>query len=159
MLAELVQDVGGRGASQSPERYAYLRKLDGRLQAVAASRLGTGGPASAAVSAARQGITTSPGGEVPVDVYVAGDVPAAAGSAARPRHASDGHERPAAAAHGRGVLAGGPLPAAAALPAARAILTPVSNLSTGSVLSQGDGAIHGPQARAFGAGGAGVKVA
>ena len=80
VLAELVQDVGGRGASQSPERYAYLRKLDGRLQVVAASGLGTGGPASAAVSAVRQGITMSPGGEVPVDVYVTDDVPAAAGA-------------------------------------------------------------------------------
>ena len=51
----------GRGASQSPERYAYLRKLDGHLQAVAASRLGTGAR-RAGRGPARQGVTTSPGG-------------------------------------------------------------------------------------------------
>src|SRR4051812_11230183 len=67
VTADLVQDVGGRGAAASPQRYAYLRKLDGRLQAVAASRLGAGSTASAAVSAERQGVATSPGGDVAVD--------------------------------------------------------------------------------------------
>jgi len=158
VLAELVQDVGGRGASQSPERYAYLRKLDGRLQVVAASGLGTGGPASAAVSALRQEITTSPGGEVAVDVYVTGDVPAAAGALRALGMRVTGTSDLPPQRMVEGFLPAALLPAAAALPAARAILTPISNLSTGSVLSQGDGAIHGPQARAFGVGGAGVKV-
>ncbi len=46
VTAQLIQDVGGRGASQTPQRYAYLEKLDSHLQDVAASRLGTGSPAA-----------------------------------------------------------------------------------------------------------------
>ncbi len=32
-LARLMQEVGGRGATASPARYAYLHQLDGHLQA------------------------------------------------------------------------------------------------------------------------------
>ena len=65
VLAELVQDVGGRGAADSPQRYAYLQRLDGHLQAVAASRLGGGTAASAQSAAERQGVTISPRGTSP----------------------------------------------------------------------------------------------
>ena len=138
VLAELVQDVGGRGASQSPERYAYLRKLDGQLQAVAASRLGTGDPARAAVSAARQGDHDSPGGEVPVDVYVTA-MSRAAADALRALGMRVTGDRATArrSAWSRASCRPAALPAAAALPATRAILAPFSNLSTGSVALAG----------------------
>jgi subtilisin family serine protease len=158
VLAELVQDVGGRGASESPQRYAYLQKLDGRLQAVAANLLGTGSPASALVSAEREGVTASSQGDVSVDVYVSGDVTRAAEALRGLGMHVSGTSARAPQEMVEGFIPAGALPAAAALPATRSILTPVSNLSTGSVLSQGDAAIHGPQARGFGAQGAGVKV-
>ena len=59
----------------TPQRYAYLAKIDGPLQAVAASRLGAGSAASARRAARRQGVTISAQGDVLVDVYVHGDVP------------------------------------------------------------------------------------
>ncbi|MDX6553505.1 MAG: hypothetical protein QOH74_1993, partial [Gaiellales bacterium] len=158
VLAELAQDVGGRGASQSPQHYAYLRKLDGHLQDVAASRLGTGSPASALAAAERQGVTTSPQGDVSADVYVTGDVSSAADALRGLGMRVTGISDLAPQRMVEGFLPPAALPAAAALPATRAILTPFSNLGTGSFLSQGDGAIHGPQARAFGPRGAGVKV-
>ena len=55
-LAQLTQDVGGRGATQTPARYAYLRKLSGHLQAIALNG----------------------GGDASVDVYVTGPVARAA---------------------------------------------------------------------------------
>jgi hypothetical protein len=158
VLAQLVQEVGGNGAAQRP--YAYLQKLDSHLQDVAASRLGGGGAASAADAAERQGVTTAPDGAVAVDVYVdAGGSPQAVAAALRglgmrvtsvsdspPQRMVEGFLPPAALAQ------------AAAIPSARAVLAPFSTLSAGNVQSQGDGAIHGPQARAFGPTGAGVSV-
>ena len=47
---------------------------------------------------------------------------------------------------------------AAALPSTHAIVAPFAALSTGGTLSQGDAAIHGPAARAFGPTGLGVSV-
>ena len=43
-LTELIQDVGGRGASTAPQRFGYLGKIDSHLQDVAASRLGRAAP-------------------------------------------------------------------------------------------------------------------
>ena len=160
VLAQLVQDVGGRGAAQSPQRYAYLQKLDSHLQDVAASRLGTGSPASAADAAARQGVTTAADGAVAVDVYVdaAGSTGAVAAAlrAIGMRVTSVSDSPPQRMVEG--FLPPASLTAAASIPSARAVLAPFSALSAGSVQSQGDGAIHGPTARSFGPSGAGVSV-
>ena len=157
-LAQLVQDVGGRGAATTPQRYAYLGKIDSHLQDVAASRLGTGTPAEAAIAAQRQGVTLSPQGDALTDVYVNGDVDAAAGdlralgmritavSRRAPQRLVEGYLPPEAIAE------------AAALGRAKAISTPFLRVHTGSALSQGDGVINGPEARALGPTGAGVAV-
>jgi hypothetical protein len=160
-LAQLRQDVGGRGAAASPLRYAYLEKLDSHLQAVAASRLGAGSVASARLAARRQSVTISPAADVLVDVYVRGDLRRSADdlralgmrvsavSSRAPQRLVEGY-LPAAA-----------LPGAAALDSTQAILTTLSRVNAGSVMSQGDGAINGPAARAplgVGAAGAGVSV-
>jgi subtilase family protein len=159
LSAELVQDVGGRGASLSPVRYRYLDKLDGRLQDVAAGRLGSGSADAARLAAERQGVTTSPQGDALVDVYVTGDVAGAADalrtagmriiatSAGGPQRVVEGYLAPAA------------LPVAAALATTRAIAAPLTRAATGSVTSQGDAIAHGPAAaRLLGPNGAGVAV-
>lgn len=158
VLAQLVQAVGGRGASLSPQRYEYLHKLDSHLQDVAASRLGAGSETSAAIAVRRQGVTVSPQGDVSVDVYVNGDIQRAADelralgmrvgavSARAPQRMVEGFIPPAALAK------------AAALGATRAILTPFSRVNTGGFLSEGDDAIFGPEARLLGPQGAGVSV-
>ena len=85
-LTQLVQEVGGRGATTTPQHYAYLRKIDSHLQDVAASRLGTGSATIAALAARRQGVTVSVQGAALVDVYVHGNVqPAAEGEHERVR--------------------------------------------------------------------------
>ena len=157
-LAQLVQDVGGRGAASTPQRYAYLGKIDSQLQDVAASRLGAGSAALAAIAARRQGVTVSARGDVLVDVYVSGDVTRAADdlqalgmrvtatSQRAPQRMVEGYLPPAA------------LAAAAALPRTRAMITPFASLHTGAFLSEGDDAINGPEARALGPTGAGVSV-
>lgn len=157
-LAQLVQDVGGRGAAAMPQRYAYLEKIDSHLQDVAESRLGAGDAAAAATAARRQGVTITAGGDALADVYVSGD-PARAAAALRalgmrvtavserePQRIVEGYLPPEAIAR------------AAALDKTRAIVTPVARLATGSVTSQGDDAINGPEARALGPAGAGVPV-
>jgi Subtilase family len=160
ILAQLVQEVGGRGAAQAPQHYAYLQKLDSHLQDVAANRLGTGSAASAADAAERQGLTTSPDGAVAVDVYVDADGSTGAVADAlralgmRVTSVSDSPPQRMV----EGFLPAAALAQAAAIPSARAVLAPFSTLSAGSVQSQGDAAIHGPQARAFGPTGAGVSV-
>ena len=160
-LAQLIQDVGGRGAAANPQRYGYLAKLDSHVQAVAASRLGAGSAARAATTARGQGVTISRAGEVLVDVYVHGDVTRAADDLR-----ALGMRVTAVSAHGSQLLVDGYLPAgalarAAALASAKAIVTPFFRVNAGSVMSQGDGAINGPAARAPlgpGAAGAGVSV-
>ena len=153
-----MQDVGGRGAATTPQRYAYLGKIDSHLQDVAASRLGTGTPAEAAIAAQRQGVTLSAQGEALTDVYVNGDVDAAAGdlralgmritavSRRAPQRMVEGYLPPEAIAE------------AAALGQAKAISTPFLRVHMGSALSQGDDVINGPEARALGPTGAGVAV-
>ena len=106
-LAQLVQDVGGRGAAGS---VALL--LPGQARQPSAGRrrgrLGMGGSARARCAAAqRQGVTSTAPGDVLVDVYVDGDARPRGGRAARARHARDRGQRPRAAAHGRGVLPAG----------------------------------------------------
>jgi hypothetical protein len=157
-LAELVQDVGGRGAAALPARYAYLHKIDSHLQDVAASRLGAGSAAGAAIAARRQGVTVSAQGDVLADVYVRGDVARAAGALRAlgmrvtavndraPQRLVEGYVPPEAIA------------TAAELGITQAIVTPFARLRSGSFLSQGDEAINGPDARALGPTGAGVSV-
>jgi hypothetical protein len=157
-FAQLRQDVGGRGAAATPERYAYLAKIDAPLQDVAASRLGAGSAADVAIAARRQGVSVSAQGDALVDVYVRGDAARAADdlralgmrvlavSDRAPQRMVEGYLPPAAIA------------AAAALGSTKAIITPFARLRSGNFLSQGDAATNGPQARAFGPSGAGVSV-
>ena len=158
VLAELVQDVGGRGASRQPERYAYLEQIDSHLQDIAAGRLGSGSAAGAAAAAERQGLSLSAGGEVAVDVYVEGDLARVAADLRALGMRVTGISERAPQRMVEGYLAPAAIPAAAALPSTRALLAPFPRLSTGAALSEGDAAVHGPQARAGGATGAGVLV-
>jgi Subtilase family len=156
--SQLVRDVGGSGASGSAPRYGYLRKLDGHLQDVAASRLGGGTTASAIRAARRQGVTASPQGDVLVDVYVSGDIARAEADlralGMRVNAVSDrAPERMV-----EGYVPADQLAAAAALGATHAIVSSFSRLESGSVTSEGDAAIDGPQARGLGPNGAGVSV-
>ncbi|MDP9257297.1 MAG: S8 family serine peptidase [Actinomycetota bacterium] len=157
-LTRLVQEVGGRGAATTPQHYAYLRKIDSHLQDVAASRLGTGSAASAAVAARRQGVTVSVQGAALVDVYVHGNVEHAAVhlrtlgmrvtavSDRAPQRMVEGYLPPESIAP------------AAALAETEAIITTFVRVNTGSVTSPGDDATNGPEARALGPTGAGVLV-
>ena len=150
----LAAAVGGRGASEQPGRYDYLQKLDGHLQDLAAS--GPEGDTRAA--ALREGVAVSAGGDVLVDVYVRGAV-----SRAAERLRAIGMDVSAVSQRAPQRLVEGripvdELPAAAALDQTQAIVTPVMDASTGTVNSEGDAAIHGPQARALGPTGAGVLV-
>ncbi len=158
ILAELVQDVGGRGAAQTPQRYAYLHKLDGHLQDVAASRLGTGSAAAAEDAADRQGVTTTGQASVAVDVYVTGSVPDAARALRALGMQVTAISERAPQRMVEGYLPAEALPAAAALASTRAILTALTDPSSGAVTSQGDAATRGPQARLFGPNGAGISV-
>jgi hypothetical protein len=158
VLAELVQDVGGRGAAQDPQRYAYLQRLDSHLQDVAAARLGAGTAASAQRAADRQGVATSAQGDVAVDVYVTGDSRQAADALRALGMRVTGISDRAPQRMVEGFLPPAALAQAAALASTHAIVAPFSALSTGGTLSQGDAAIHGPTARAFGPTGLGVSV-
>jgi hypothetical protein len=158
-LAQLVETAGGSAADVDAARFRYLGKLDDHLQDVAASRLGGGTVADAVAAARRQDVTAAPDGGVSVDVYVSGALGTAevrlralgmrvtATSDRAPERMVEGVIPPAA------------LPQAAALGATRAILsTEQGGTSTGGFLTQGDAVIHGPQARATGVTGAGVRV-
>jgi hypothetical protein len=156
--AELVQDVGGRGATQRPRRFAYLDKLDSHLQAVAASSLGAGNPTSARSAAEQQGVTTSLQGEVAVDVYVDGGLEQAAAGLRALGMRVTGISRRAPQRMVEGFLDPALLVEVAALGATRAIVAPFSVLRTGGTTSQGDAAIQGPAARALGPTGLGTSV-
>jgi subtilisin family serine protease len=158
VLAELAQDVGGRGAAGHPQRYAYLYRLDSHLQEIAASRLGTGSATSAQSAAGRQGVTTSAQGDVAADVYVDGDTGEAADALRALGMRVTGVSDRAPQRMVEGFIPPAALAQAAALPSTHAIVSPFSELSTGATLSQGDAAIHGPAARAFGPTGLGVSV-
>jgi hypothetical protein len=158
-LTQLVQTAGGSAADVNAARFAYLGKLDDHLQDVAASRLGGGTVADAVVAARRQDVTTTPNGDVSVDVYVDGALGTAeAGLRALGMRVTATSDR-APERMVEGVIPSAALPQAAALGATRAILAAQrGGTSTGGFLTQGDAVIHGPQARATGVTGAGVRV-
>jgi subtilisin family serine protease len=164
-MRDLVGALDGSAANPTDPRYDDLRKLDGRIQAASAYRL-THGPGRIAPAATTGGATTTSAG-VLVDVYVHGDVDAAADelrdhgmtvtatSAQAPQRMVEGYLPPAQA------------PAVAGLDttaAVASVLPPRTRQATthtgpGSVLSAGDALLHGPAARTLaGANGAGVKV-
>ena len=157
-LSQLVHDIAGPDASAGASRYRYLHKLDGHLQDVAASRLGGGTAESAIRAGRRQGVTTSSQGAVLVDVYVTGDVARAADElrALGMRVSAVSDRAPERMVEG--YLPADALAAAAALGATHAIVSTIARVDAGSVISQGDAAIDGPQARALGATGAGASV-
>ena len=157
-LAELIQDVGGRGASTAPQRFGYLGKIDSHLQDVAASRLGAGSAASTAIAARRQGVTLSAQGDALTDIYVDGDAARAAVAlrALGMRVTAVSDRSPQRMVEG--FVPPGAIAAAAQLRQTQAIVAPLARLSAGSILSEGDDAINGPEARALGPTGAGVSV-
>jgi subtilisin family serine protease len=156
-LTGLVRAMGASAADAADRRYAYLRKLDSHLQRLEAARLDGGDLASVA---RREALALSDDERrVLVDVYVTGDM-AAATSALRARGMdvrAISDRRPQRMVEG--TLAPGALTDVAGLAGTRAVLAVQgSQTNEGSVLSQGDAAHRGPQARAFGPTGAGVPV-
>jgi hypothetical protein len=155
-LIRLVHRVGGSEATAAEPRFRYLRKLDSRLQPLAARRPLQ--PGMGAV-ADREGVTLATGGGVRVDVYVRGDLD-------RTEHALRTLGMRVIAVDDRapqrmveGALPAGALAPAAALGGTRAIVATIPPIvGTGSVLSQGDAVLGGPAARALGPTGAGVQV-
>jgi hypothetical protein len=72
-LRALVGSIGGDPAQAGSSRYAYLGKLDSHIQDLVSGR------STASASGLRPaGAKTNPAGKALVDIYVTGDVPAAA---------------------------------------------------------------------------------
>jgi subtilisin family serine protease len=144
-------------AAPASARYAYLEKLDSHIQALIAGKA----QPSAAASGLREARTPlTPSGKTLVDVYVTGDV-----SAAARRLRALGFDVTATSTRAPERVVEGYLPVAAAtkvaaLASTKAVLTIADRplLDVGAVTSQGDAAHHGPQARALGPSGAGVTV-
>jgi hypothetical protein len=155
-MRQLVTALGGRASDAASPRWRDLRKLDGHLQGLAADRL----QRRPAASLTTGGLSLS-GDRVLVDVYV--DHHADAAEAARQlRAAGMDVTHVADRAPARVVEGWLPIeraPGVAALGATRAVV-PVNGfgVDAGSTLSEGDAAMHGPQARALGPDGAGVPV-
>jgi hypothetical protein len=146
-LKRLVAARGGDPRDAGDARYAYLRKLDGGLQDLAAG--------------ARTGLNAVPtrAGAVTVDVYAAGDLDATASAlrALGMRVTAINRRAPERMVEGR--LAVDALAAAARLGRVSAVAAVVgTGTDTGSQSSEGDTAHRGPAARALGATGAGVTV-
>ncbi len=155
-----MQDVGGRGATTVPQRYAYLQQARRPPAGRRRQPPRPGSAASAAVAAEPPGRDHSPRRRRLVDVYVEGDVAEAAGELRALGMRVDGDQRPRAPAHGRGLPAArrrSPQAAALELDARRSS-TPFARSAPAASTSQGDAAIRGPQARALGPNGAGVTV-
>jgi hypothetical protein len=153
-MRALVASIGGDPAQASSPRYAYLRKLDGGLQRLAAGLKprSVHGLALSAPAVGRSGRTL-------VDVYVRGNVRAAARKlrALGMRVQAVSTRKPERMVEG--LLPVSRATKVAALGSVRGVLSGVAGgTDTGSVLSQGDAAHHGPQARALGPTGAGVTV-
>jgi subtilisin family serine protease len=153
-LRDLVKSIGGDPSQAGSARYAYLNKLDGNLQSLAAHEK----PVSV------DGVTlTGPaavsGGKTLVDVYVNGDIAAAA-----QQLRALGMDVQAVSRHNPERMVEGLLPISAAtkvaaLSATKGVLSGVAGgTNTGAVTSQGDASQRGPQARALGANGAGITV-
>ena len=99
-LARLAHAVGGHNAAPDDPALAYLSRLDGHLQELA---LQQGDAQGVALAAAHEGVTLAATGGVAVDVYVHGDLAAAADAPARAGHAGARVERQhAASASSRG---------------------------------------------------------
>jgi hypothetical protein len=131
------------------------RKLDSTLQTlVSADRAGR----SLAVAGRSARAQVTPGGRVAVDVYVPGGLEPAAHQL-RALGMEVIATAPAPVPVVEGLLAVDRLDEAAALPGVQAIMAIVeARPDAGSALSQGDAVHRGPEARALGPTGAGVKV-
>ena len=156
-LAGLVDALGADAADAGDARFAHLRKLDGHLQTLAADRLRG---RDLGDTARREALTlSSDERRVQVDVLIAGAMDAAV-RALR----AQGMDVGAVSDREPQRIVEGTLPASAlttvAGMAATTAVFAVQGFGTneGSVLSQGDAAHRGPQARALGSTGAGVKV-
>jgi len=153
-MRNLVASLGGDPAQAGSAKYAYLNKLDGHVQTLAAGKVrGTGGLSAVAP-------TVKLGNLALVDVYVNGDVAAAAA-----KLRGLGMQVTATSGRAPERMVEGYLPVAsatkaAALGATKAVVSVMgSGTDTGTgALSQGDVVQHGPQARALGPTGAGVTV-
>jgi len=155
-LERVVAASGGRAADAEQVRYAYLRKLDSHLQELATADL-RGRDLGAAAD--REGLTVTGGEDVVVDVYVDGNVEAAAEGLRDlgMRVTAVSQREPQRMVEGR--LPAGALTDAAGLDRTRAVIAVLGQgVDIGSVTSEGDAAHRGPQARSLGADGTGVKV-
>jgi subtilase family protein len=153
-MRDLVSSIGGDPAQAGSPRYAYLNKLDGGLQSLAAGEK----PVSV------HGFTlTTPAvvrnGKTLVDVYVNGDVDATAKQLRALGMDVRAVSRRNPQRMVEGLLPVDAAPKVAALTTVKGVLSGVAGgTDTGSVLSEGDASQHGPQARALGANGAGITV-
>lgn len=153
-LQDLVVAAGGKPDQADSPAYAYLRKLDPGLQVLAA---GDSFSSGAGLSLVGPAVTLA--GRTLVDVYVDGSM-----SAAVRQLREAGMAVQAVSDWAPQRMVEGYLPVAAAVEVAAlgettaVVAAPGGETDTGSVLSEGDAAQHGPQARALGATGAGVKV-
>lgn len=153
-MRDLVASIGGGPSQAGSARYAYLNKLDGGLQSLAAHE----------APVAAHGLTlTRPtvvrGDMTLVDVYVTGDIEAAA-----KQLRALGMDVQAVSRHNpqrmiEGLLPVDAAPKVAGLNAVKGVLSGVAGgTDTGSVTSEGDASQRGPQARALGVNGAGITV-
>jgi Subtilase family len=154
-LRALVQGLGGNSGDAASARYAYLRKLDGHVQALSTARLASRAP----TQQEKAGLTLSPSGEVLVDVYVNGDL----ADARRALEADGMRVQAVSNRQPEQMVEGwlGPREAvdAAGLTSVRAVMAVIGyGTDVGSVTSQGDAAHNGPAARALGFNGAGVTT-
>ena len=159
-------DAAGSGSSPRPE----AAKLDGGLQLLA-SAAASGRPVTAQTGASTaDGSATVTGGarvvngDVLVDVYVDGSLTDAVAALKSLGMSVTATNDRAPQRLVSGWLSASKLLDATALSGTRAVravhagLDAADGTDSGSVLSQGDAAHHGPQARATGTTGAGVKV-
>jgi hypothetical protein len=163
---------GGGGAGTAASSRAAADKLDTGLQALAAAAA-QGKPVSSSTAIASTGSVKLTGmdrvenGKVLVNVYVNGSVAGAADQLRGLGMDVTGTSNSEPERVVAGWVPASALTQVAALTQTRAVLAShgmtdaalgSGGTDTGSVLSQGDAALHGPQARALGTNGAGVKV-
>lgn len=153
-LRDLVASIGGDPSQAGSARYAYLNKLDGNLQALAAHE-----KPRTVNGVTLKGPAVVKDGATLVDVYVNGDIEAAAAQLRALGMDVQAVSRREPERMVEGLLPVDAAPKVAALPATKGVLSGVAGgTNTGSVTSQGDASQHGPQARALGSNGAGVTV-